>query len=248
MGSGSFVPLAIAAVLSCLASMSGIWLVSRYGRWAESNSVYIAAFAAGALLTVSTLHLIPESLDMIPSAPFYVLGGFLGLFALNQLMHLHIGHEHNGSRTEPPATGDLTAVIGIGFHSLVDGIIYSVTFSVSTLLGVLSVFGLVLHEVPEGAMCYVLLLRSGYGRRQSFLGAAAAAALSTPLGAFASYPFIDSLSDPVLGRLLGVAAGALLYVGASHLLPEVETERRPKASLSLAAGVVVSLAASFLAG
>ncbi len=241
-------PLAIAAILSFLACAGGVWLVSRSGRWTKHNSVYLAAFAAGALVTVSSLHLVPEALELTPDAGYFILAGFLGLFALNQAMHPHTGHEQNGDPGSPHVHNDLVAVLGIGFHSLVDGAIYSVTFSVSALLGALSALGLVLHEVPEGAICYLLLLRSGYSRRQSFLGAIAAAAVTTPLGAFAAYPFVRTLTGPLLGRLLALAAGALTYVGASHLLPEVELDRRPSAALAVAAGAAVSLATSLIAG
>lgn len=248
MLSDPIAPLAFAAVLSFLACAGGIWLVSRYGHWAKRNSVFLAAFAAGALLTVASLHLVPEAVELTHDAGYFILAGFLGLFALNQVMHLHVGHEHNGDRHGAHTGSDLVAVFGIGLHSLVDGIIYSVTFSVSTLLGALSALGLVMHEIPEGAICYLLLLRSGYSRRQSFVGAVAAAALTTPLGAFAAYPFVHSLNGPLLGRLLALAAGALTYVGASHLLPEVELERRPSAALAVAAGVTVSLATSLIVG
>jgi len=243
-----FVPLAIAALLSLLACTTGIWLVSRYGHWARSNSVYLAAFAAGALITASSLHVVPEALELSHEAGYFMLAGFLGLFALNQVMHIHVGHEHNGNGESHHSGSDLIAVIGIGFHSLVDGVIYSVTFSVSALLGALSALGLVLHEVPEGAICYLLLLRSGFSRLRSFIGAVVAAAITTPVGAFLSYPFVHRLEGPTLGLLLGISAGALFYVGGSHLLPEVELDHRPSATIAVAAGVAVALATSLIAG
>jgi zinc transporter ZupT len=44
-----------------------------------------------------------------------------------------------------------------------------------------------------------------------------------------------------LGILLAIAAGALVYVGASHLLPAVEKENRRYSVLALAAGVLVAV-------
>lgn len=54
-------------------------------------------------------------------------------------------------------------------------------------------------------------------------------------------PTIDRISRPTLGTLLALSAGALVYVGASHLLPEVEKENR-RFMISLAVGVLVALA------
>jgi zinc transporter ZupT len=52
-------------------------------------------------------------------------------------------------------------MVGIGIHSFIDGIIYSVTFSVSALTGTLVSIGMVMHEFPEGVFTYVLLRKGG---------------------------------------------------------------------------------------
>ena len=41
-----------------------------------------------------------------------------------------------------------------------------------------------------------------------------------------SYPLINSIAPPILGILLALSAGALVYVGASHLLPAVARENK----------------------
>ncbi len=132
-------------------------------------------------------------------------------------------------------------MLGIGFHSFIDGVIYSVTFNVSALTGVLAAIGMVLHEFPEGIVTFILLERAGFSRRKSALYAFLAAALSTPLGTVISFPLIESISGPLLGSLLAASAGALVYVGAVHLLPAVEAENRRYSVLALAAGVAVAL-------
>jgi zinc transporter ZupT len=132
-------------------------------------------------------------------------------------------------------------MVGIGFHSFLDGVIYSVTFNVSIFTGVLAAIGMVLHEFPEGIVTFLLLERGGFSKKRSAIYAFLAAAISTPLGTLVSYPFIDDIATPTLGVLLAVSAGALVYVGASHLLPEVEKENRRYSMISLAVGVLVAV-------
>jgi zinc transporter ZupT len=48
--------------------------------------------------------------------------------------------------------------------------------------------------------------------------------------------------------LLAFSAGALIYVGATHLLPRAETEPRRFSLAALAAGVVVALGIIFSKG
>jgi zinc and cadmium transporter len=130
---------------------------------------------------------------------------------------------------------------GIGLHSSMDGVIYSVTSSVTAFTGVLAAIGMVLLEFPEGMVTFVLLERGGFSYRESALYAFLAAALSFPLGTLLSYPFLNRIRRPTLGLMLGLSAGALVYVGASHPLPAVEKANKRYSMLALAAGVLAAV-------
>jgi len=237
MGVSTFAAVISASSLACLVTTVGIYVISRYEEWGKRHSVYFVSFAAGVLISVSLLHIVPESFEMSGAASGFLLAGFLTLYLTNRLLRLPMSH---GEELNEYALG-IVPVLGIGLHSLVDGIIYSVTFNASLFTGALAAIGMILHEFPEGIITFVLLNRGGLSRRRSAAYAFLAAALSTPLGTLVSYPFVSSLTPSVLGALLGVSAGALLYVGASHLLPEVERDQRRFSFLALAAGVLVAV-------
>lgn len=101
--------------------------------------------------------------------------------------------------------------------------------------------GMVLHEFPEGIITYLLLLRGGFSARTSLILAFIAAAASTPLGTLLSYPLISEISEPLLGTLLALSAGALIYVGATHLLPQAEKEQRRYSLIATAVGILVAV-------
>jgi len=132
-------------------------------------------------------------------------------------------------------------MLGIGFHSFLDGVIYSVTFNVSIFTGVASAIGMVLHEFPEGIVTFVLLGRSGFSRRQAAIYAFLAVGLSTPLGIVVFYPFLNRIEPSTLGILLALSAGALIFVGATHLVPAVERENRRYTLISLGTGILVAV-------
>ena len=132
-------------------------------------------------------------------------------------------------------------MVGIGIHSFIDGIVYTVTFSVSALTGVLVSIGMVLHEFPEGVFTYVLLRKGGLQERTALWAAVLAAALTTPLGTLVSFPIVSRIDQSAMAALLALSAGALIYVGASHLLPTAEREPRRYNLLALGAGVLVAL-------
>ncbi|MBN1956414.1 MAG: ZIP family metal transporter [Anaerolineae bacterium] len=234
---GAFAAVVLASFLACLVTTVGIYVISKYERFGNQYSTYFMSFAAGVLISVSFVHIIPKSFQMNDAAPVFLLLGFLGVYLSNRLVQLYVCHEYE---CVDYAVG-IIPMLGIGFHSFIDGVIYSVTFNVSILTGVLAAIGMVLHEFPEGIVTFVLLQRGGFDRKRSAIYAFLAAALSTPLGTLVSYPFIDDIEQSTLGILLALSAGALVYVGASHLLPAVEREQRRYSLLALAAGVLVAV-------
>jgi zinc and cadmium transporter len=56
-----------------------------------------------------------------------------------------------------------------------------------------------------------------------------------------SYPLIRRIDMQMLGALLALSAGSLVYVGATHLLPKVEQEHRKYSFVALAGGVLVAI-------
>jgi zinc and cadmium transporter len=56
-----------------------------------------------------------------------------------------------------------------------------------------------------------------------------------------SWPYISRIDQPLLGALLSLSAGALVYVGATHLLPQAEKEHRPYSLCALGAGIMVAV-------
>jgi zinc transporter ZupT len=135
----------------------------------------------------------------------------------------------------------LVPLLGIGFHSFLDGVVYAITFTVSIFTGILAAMGMVLHEFPEGIITYLLLIRGGASPRQSLWLAFLAAAVSTPFGTLLSYPMISRIEPSMLGAMLSLSAGALIYVGATHLLPDAERQPAKYSLVALAAGIFVAV-------
>lgn len=232
----TLLPPLIASACAAGVTTAGIIAIRRYEGWALRNASYFACFAAGVLISVSLLHLVPKAIGLSRDAPLFILAGYLFMHFFNRFITAFV--------CDRPATEGYglgwVPMVGIGLHSFIDGIVYSVTFSVSAFTGVLVSIGMVLHEFPEGIFTYVLLRKGGIVERAALWAAVFAAALTTPLGTLISLPIISRIDQPVLAALLALSAGALLYVGASHLLPAAEREPRRYSLLALGLGVLVA--------
>lgn len=234
---GTFAVTLAASLSAGAVTTAGIVAIRRYGDWARRNTTYFACFAAGVLIAVSFLHIVPGSFAMNAEAPLWLFAGYMATHLLNRFLTAYV--------CDRPETAELAIglvpLIGIGFHSFLDGVVYSISFSVSLLTGGLVALGMVLHEFPEGIVTYALLVRGGVSERRAFWLAFLAAGATTPLGTLVSWPWISRIAEDLLGAALAASAGALIYVGATHLLPRAEREPRRFSLLALAAGVAVAL-------
>jgi ZIP family zinc transporter/zinc and cadmium transporter len=233
----TFWPAFGASLLAALVTAIGIYVIRRYEAWGRTYSIYFVCFAAGVLISVSFLHIVPKSFEMNANAPGYLLGGFVLMHLFNRFITAFVCER----RPDAAYPIGLVPMLGIGFHSFIDGVVYSITFTVSVFTGLLTATGMVLHEFPEGIITYLLLLRGGFSAKTSLVLALVAASITTPLGMLVSYPYISRIDAPLLGILLAISAGALIYVGATHLLPQAEKEQRKYSLWALGAGIVVAV-------
>jgi zinc and cadmium transporter len=229
----TFLWIAGFAFLATLINGLGILAVFKYQEQAEKTKTYFMCFAAGMLVSSSLILTLPNAARSNTYAGVAALVGFLFMFFSNEVI------KHRTKEKE--LAFGVTAAEGIGIHSFVDGLVYTVTFNVSILMGVLSATGLVIHEFAEGVITYLFLIKGGVDKKIAMFYAFLIAGLTTPLGAFVVYPFVSKLEKSTLGLLLGFVAGVLLYVSASHLLPEAREHEKKHSTLAFLAGIGLSL-------
>lgn len=230
--------IAIFAVSAMIVNSIGIWFVYKNKEWVEQVKEYFMCFAAGVLISSPLIIAFPQAVEKNPHAGLAALAGFVFMFFSNKFIKYKTNHSE--------LAFGITAIEGIGIHSFVDGIIYSVTFSVSTITGFLAGTGLVVHEFAEGVIAYSVLVKGGFSNRKAMFYAFLVAALTTPIGAFVAYPLVSKLTSSVLGLALGFVVGVLIYISASHLLPEAREHEKEHSTISFLFGITLSLLMMFI--
>lgn len=212
------------------ASIVGIILVMRWHKWTIDHSHYVNSLAAGVILGVAFFNLIPEALEMTKHTFLFVLAGFVAFYLIETIVVLHAGpeihfHMENDDSTHGHAheSRAWTIFVGLFFHSLIDGVVIGVGFEVSHELGMLAAMSVILHELPEGATTFALLLNRIGKRSALFLSVAVG--LATPLGTLAGLAVLPGTGPGFLGIMLALAAGSFVYIGASDLVPETHTHK-----------------------
>lgn len=229
----TFTWISIFAIGAMLVNSFGIWAIYRKREWAHKTKEYSMCFAAGILISSPLIISLPHALQKNPHAGFAALAGFIFMYFSNKII------KHKTKQKE--LAFGITAIEGIAIHSLMDGISYTVTFSMGTVIGVLTGVGLVIHEFAEGVIAFSVLLKGGVSEKKAGIYAFLVAALTTPIGAFIAYPLVRNLSDDILGLALGFVSGVLIYVSASHLLPETSEHEKKHSTVAFLAGIAFTL-------
>ena len=111
---------------------------------------------------------------------------------------------------------------GDAIHNFTDGIVIATAFIVNPTVGFVTAFGVALHEIPQEIAEYGVLLSAGYSPKKAAL-LNFASALGVVVGAGATMLLAASFAS-FTWVLTGIAAGNLLYVATSDLLPGVHQE------------------------
>jgi zinc and cadmium transporter len=200
-------------------------------------------FAAGVLITVALLVLIPESFEQIgDDSLLIVLLSFFGVYLFeNFFVHIH-HHEADGGIKKSQAA---LVIIGDTIHNFIDGIAIAASFFVNPGLGLITAFSTFLHEIPHEIGDFGILLKAGW-KKNKILGVNAVSASFTILGAFTTY-FIAQNSTFV-GTMLAVSAGVFLYLGAIDFLPNIGKgyEKKVVAIIPLTLGIAIMIATVML--
>lgn len=123
--------------------------------------------------------------------------------------HAHAGHDHG-------RTG-LMITVGDTFHNFVDGVVIAAAFMADMRLGLVTALAILAHEIPQEIGDFVILLHSGYSKKQALI-LNLVSSLATVVGALLAYFLLQSLESwvPVL---LCIAASNMIYVAIADLIP-----------------------------
>lgn len=217
--------------IGSIASLTGGIFLLVNEKLCKKLTPFFVAFAAGTLLTVALIDLIPEALEESVGEPrslfLAVLFGILSFFLLERYIfwhHHHYEHEHVADPT--------TALIIIGdtVHNFLDGIAIAASFLVSIPVGIATSIAVGLHEIPQEIGDFGALLALGF-KREKILLVNFISALSALVGAVLGFYFLAAI-ETLLPYLLAFTGGHFVYIAASDLIPKLQSKGHAEKSVS----------------
>jgi ZIP family zinc transporter len=201
----------------------------------------VLGLAAGVMLGVVALDLLPEALEQVHYAVFGVpavmlttLGGFFTIHIIERSLAIHRGHEaefggHGHSHEPRREAVGLLAGGGLVLHSLLDGVGIGIAFQAGQGVGIAVAVAVIAHDFADGFNTYTITSLYGNDRRRALalLGLDAIA----PVGGVLLGSLLP-VSGQAVGLYLGYFAGFLLYLATSDILPEAHAHHPSRLTLA----------------
>lgn len=201
-------------------------------------SFLLLPFAAGALLSDLTYHLLPHTFSasdhsitpavLLASVAFFAI---IDIF-IRRLSSHHHHHSHCADDSKRPTLDKLeqsesinvsTAYINLvadAVHNFCDGLTIAAAFTVSPSAGIATTIATILHELPQELADFALLLRAGFSTWYAILANVICA--STALAGTIIALRVSTLLSPVAQQLvMPIASAAMLYLSFASVLPDI---------------------------
>ncbi|MEE0955333.1 MAG: ZIP family metal transporter [Eubacterium sp.] len=185
------------------------------------------AMALAALLALMVVDLLPEvretasGLGWIASV-LLVAAGFVLLKLLDFFVPEHEDTEENHDTGNAVHIG-LMSALAIILHNIVEGMtVYSVAMT-SIRQGLIFAIGIALHNIPMGLLIESTTQKEKRAQHALILTLVTA---STLIGGFLMYSVSGYLTENVIGMLVCLATGMIIYIVFAELLPHVLRTRQ----------------------
>ena len=218
-------------------TMIGGWIPT-IKLWTQETFRLVISFCAGILLGAVFFHVLPEISTVLGRQLGYsVMFGFLLIFVLEKFIMVHPCEE---GECDYHKIG-IAAYIGIGFHSILDGI--AIGAGTMMNLSFIIILAVTLHKFPAALALSSLLVKGKEYTKKKILLSMFIFALATPVGALVAVFIFQGVDDYIVATALGISAGTFLFISIGDLLPTVyeEHEKGYKNLVSLCLGTLVMI-------
>lgn len=252
-------------ILSLAAGVAGTGIGGALGALfadkGEKVTSSVLAFAAGVMLGISFLEMLPEATECFELSKranaLATFGAFMAGAAATGVLSALVGRlkkRHLGDKNALVAIAaldreadkkrmfkaGLIMLIAIALHNFPEGMAIGGAGSHETAMGVSVAIAIAVHNVPEG-MAIAAPLAGGGMRAWKAVVLSCLAGSATVLGAIFGL-LIGGTGGAAAGACLAAAAGAMVYVSAAELLKEAAATTGKLPWMSLLAGLMCAAA------
>jgi len=196
-------------------------------------------FAAGVMLSISFLELIPESIEL-SSVVICVSGlvfGSMVMYGLDRLIpHIHpqLCAQEQGCNLERTA---VYLILGMFLHNFPEGMAIAIGSVTEMKVSFAIALAIAIHNIPEGICTSAPYYHTTGARLKSFLVSASTAVPIVAGYVLARYLF-QNIAPEVIGFIIGATAGLMIYITTDELIPNGCAGSNHQTIFSLITGII----------
>lgn len=202
------------------------------------------AFASGVMICVSIFDLIPKAINYLRDNYIGILVVVITFIGIIVGMYISYGMDKIIDRV---STGNnlfkvgILSMIVIILHNIPEGIVTYIVSNKNIMLGISICIAIALHNIPEGiSIAIPIYYATGSKLRAIFY--TLVSALSELGGAIITYLFLGKyINDKILGILFSFIAGIMIQIAFSKLLPTGREYNKGITRLFFILGMVVMM-------
>jgi zinc transporter, ZIP family len=197
-------------------------------------------FAAGVMLAISFLELIPHSiaLSSVLDCVAGFIGGALAMYGLDRLLpHIHpqLCSQEQGCALQKTST---YLIVGIALHNFPEGMAIAGGAAADTSVSLLIALAIAIHCIPEN-ICTAATLYFSTGKRLPSFLISATTAIPILLGFLIVRLMFQNVQPQVIGIIIGATAGFMIYITTDELIPNACVGKNHRTIFSLMSGIVL---------
>jgi zinc and cadmium transporter len=207
-------------------------------------STYFLYVASGILLGAAFLGMIPKAIMLAEPAKVtgFVLIGILFLFILEKIVLWRNCGNKDCDRHSTASSS--VALIGDAFHHVIDGIVITSSFLVSTEVGLMVSVSIAFHEIPKSLGDLSILIKNGLTRQKAFWYKTLSVSTALIFGIIAY--FLSSSIKVIIPYVLAFSAASFLYLSMAQLIPEMHRKTSLKDSVSQVLLIFIGIAIIYM--
>ncbi|MEK3807259.1 ZIP family metal transporter [Metabacillus sp. SLBN-84] len=208
---------------------------------------WIMSFGTGVLIGAASFELLRESVDdgglMTASAGFII--GSLTFTISELLITKKGGSDRKRSNKNPENHSGVSIFIGTVIDAIPESVIIGVSLLQENAVSFLMVTAVFISNFPEGLSSSVGLRKDGYSKKKILTMWLIVLMLSS-LSSFLGYTLLQQAGPDVIAGIGAFAAGGIIAMVASTMMPEAFEEGGPVVGFIASVGVLASLILSNL--
>lgn len=202
----------------------------------------IMAFGCGVLIGAATLDLLDEATKkgglLFPALGF--LFGALLFTLFDWIVSRKGGGERKRSERSPESSSGLAIFIGTLMDAIPESVVIGLSLLEKGAVSWLLVIAIFISNFPEGMSSSVGLKKDGYSKSK-IIGLWTVVLIFSALSVLLGYTFLDEAQAAVVSAIGAFAAGAIIAMVASTMMPEAFQKGGPVVGFIAASGLLAAL-------